>query len=40
LTSMVIMKQLQIRHILTDDRHFSQTGMGFQIMPGVLQDVL
>lgn len=33
LTSMVIMKELGISHVMTADRHFLQVGMGFRILP-------
>ena len=33
LTSMVVMKELGIKSILTDDDHFVQVGMGFQKVP-------
>ena len=33
LTTMVVMTELQITDILTDDDHFTQVGMGFQKMP-------
>jgi len=32
-TSMVVMKDLEIRKILTEDDHFVQVGMGFEIAP-------
>ena len=33
LTSFVVMQDLRLSHVLTDDAHFSQIGMGFQIFP-------
>ena len=33
LTTMAIMKELKIKEILTDDKHFLQIGMGFGILP-------
>jgi len=33
LTSMVVMRELQIRQVLTSDEHFFQVGMGFQKVP-------
>ena len=33
LTSMVILKELDIKMILTDDDHFTMVGMGFQKVP-------
>jgi predicted nucleic acid-binding protein len=33
LTSMVIMKELRISDVMTADKHFMQTGMGFHILP-------
>jgi len=33
LTSMVIMKELEINKILTGDAHFHHVGLGFQIVP-------
>jgi predicted nucleic acid-binding protein len=33
LTSMVVMKELGIMSILTDDDHFVHVGMGFQKVP-------
>ncbi|MGB3206640.1 MAG: PIN domain-containing protein [Crinalium sp.] len=33
LTSMVIMKQQNIQHVLTQDKHFIQVGMGFIRVP-------
>jgi len=32
-TSMTVMKELDVKSILTEDDHFMQTGMGFQIRP-------
>ncbi len=32
-TSMVVMKELDISKILTEDEHFIKVGMGFQIVP-------
>jgi len=33
LTSMVIMRELDITKILTEDAHFIHVGMGFQLLP-------
>jgi uncharacterized protein len=33
LTSMIVMKERQIKQILTEDEHFQHVGMGFQIVP-------
>jgi len=33
LTSMVVMKELEIEMVLTGDAHFTQVGMGFQKFP-------
>lgn len=33
LTSMIVMKELRIEKILTDDDHFIQVGMGFEKIP-------
>ena len=33
LTSMVLMNELGIKNILTEDQHFFQVGMGFQKKP-------
>ncbi len=33
LSSMVIMKELQITNVLTADAHFRQVGLGFQMLP-------
>jgi predicted nucleic acid-binding protein len=33
LTTMAIMKELKIKEIITDDKHFLQIGMGFGILP-------
>ena len=33
LTSMVVMKELRIKDVLTEDDHFTQVGMGFRRMP-------
>jgi uncharacterized protein len=33
LTSMVIMQQQKIQHVLTQDEHFIQVGMGFIRLP-------
>lgn len=33
LTSMVVMKELGIEHILTEDEHFEHVGMGLQHKP-------
>lgn len=32
-TSMVVMLELGLRRVLTEDRHFSQVGMGFERVP-------
>ena len=32
-TSMVVMRELQVKRILTEDRHFVQAGFGFQRVP-------
>lgn len=33
LTSMVVMRELDITTILTEDAHFTHVGMGFQLLP-------
>jgi predicted nucleic acid-binding protein len=33
LTSMVVMKELRIKDVLTEDAHFTQVGMGFRKVP-------
>lgn len=33
LTSMVVMRELNITTILTEDAHFTHVGMGFQLLP-------
>ena len=33
LTSMVVMKELRIKDVLTEDDHFTQVGMGFRKLP-------
>lgn len=33
LTSMVVMKELAVMSILTEDDHFTQVGMGFEKVP-------
>ena len=33
LTSMIVMKERHIKQVLTEDVHFQQVGMGFQIVP-------
>ncbi len=33
LTSMVVMKELRIKDVLTEDDHFTQVGMGFRKKP-------
>ena len=33
LSSMVIMQEFNIRHILTEDSHFIQVGLGFECKP-------
>jgi len=35
LTSFVIMRELDIHKAFTGDRHFTQTGLGFEILPGI-----
>lgn len=32
-TSMVAMQELGVRRILTEDRHFTQVGLGFELVP-------
>ena len=32
-TSMVVMRELQVKRILTEDRHFAQVGLGFERVP-------
>ena len=32
LTSMMIMRELQIKAVVTEDNHFQQVGMGFEIL--------
>ena len=32
-TSMVVMRELQVKRILTEDRHFVQAGLGFERVP-------
>jgi predicted nucleic acid-binding protein len=32
-TSMVVMRELAVKRILTEDRHFVQTGLGFERVP-------
>ena len=34
-TSMVVMQESGVKRILTEDRHFTQVGMGFELVPGV-----
>jgi len=34
LTSFVVMQDLRLSQVVTDDVHFSQIGMGFQVLPG------
>jgi predicted nucleic acid-binding protein len=34
LTSFMVMQDLRLSQVVTDDVHFSQIGMGFQILPG------
>ena len=34
-TSMVVMQGSGVKRILTEDRHFTQVGMGFELVPGV-----
>jgi predicted nucleic acid-binding protein len=33
LSSIVIMTELKINSVLTDDRHFLQVGLGFELLP-------
>ena len=33
LTSMAIIRELEIKAVLTEDKHFRQVGMGFEILP-------
>lgn len=33
LTSCVVMQDVRLTHVLTDDAHFSQIGMGFRTLP-------
>jgi uncharacterized protein len=35
LTTMVIMAELKITQILTADSHFTQAGLGFEILPRI-----
>jgi predicted nucleic acid-binding protein len=32
-TSMAVMRELEVTRILTEDRHFAQVGMGFELVP-------
>ncbi len=32
-TSMVVMQELELKRILTEDRHFAQVGMSFELVP-------
>jgi predicted nucleic acid-binding protein len=32
-TSMVVMQELELKRILTEDRHFAQVGLGFELLP-------
>ena len=32
-TSMVVMQELELKRILTEDRHFAHVGMGFEFVP-------
>ena len=32
-TSMAVMQELELKWILTEDRHFAQVGMGFELVP-------
>ena len=32
-TSMVVMQELELKRILTEDRHFAQVGLGFELVP-------
>lgn len=33
LTSMIVMRECKVKHVLTEDRHFTQVGLGFQLVP-------
>ncbi|MBP7892883.1 MAG: type II toxin-antitoxin system VapC family toxin [Firmicutes bacterium] len=33
LTSMIIMRECGARHVLTEDKHFAQVGLGFELAP-------
>ena len=33
LTSMVVMKERKVTSVLTEDKHFTQVGLGFQLAP-------
>ena len=33
LTSMIVMREREVRHVLTDDKHFLQVGLGFELAP-------
>ena len=32
-TSMVVMLELEVKRVLTEDRHFAQVGLGFELVP-------
>jgi len=32
-TSMVVMRELALKRVLTEDRHFAQPGLGFELVP-------
>ena len=32
-TSMVVMRELAVKRVLTEDRHFAQVGLGFELAP-------
>ena len=34
-TSMMVMAELGLKRVLTEDQHFTQVGMGFELVPGV-----
>jgi len=33
LTSMIVMRERGVKHVLTDDKHFAQVGLGFELAP-------